>query len=415
MKVIVSKTLKNEFNEFVVVDSLKKVVELQGVTHLILHSCIEGDFDAGVFIGDLKKKGIDFFMYICEEPSAMLQMIIKGVDGYFYSDEFYFDDEEELQVLISDIEDEKKEISDSTSDFEMIATPALNTISAFVQGYVKGDKLVQTPMFLEQTNSAISELTNLYHQQELELQTMGNSALEVFEKASTIIRNMNDQKKAIERQLEQLEQVTSNSSISRPSLGNSILFFPPYKYLGNSRVLVFKEYSPTKYLTSFILGYTHYLHYVCNKRVKTIFCVQKGYCIGKRYESFTSITEESKGMTTLYDNEIIVTNTPKKEVMKELLSKQQDIVIVVDRLYGKEAIVTGRCVTLNVCGAYSDVARFGLKIEDCIFSVTRVPNCFATIVIIKNFIREPDARLAAYNQVFESDYKKLCERAHLNT
>lgn len=250
MKVIVSKTLEDSFTEFVVTDSLKKVIDFTGVTTLIIQSCIESDFDAGVFIGDLKKKGVDLFLYISSNPSAVLQMVIKGVDGYYYEDEFYFDDEEELQVLISDIEEERQEASNNTSAFEAVATPALNIISTFMKGYVAGDKLVQTPMFLEQTNSAIADLTNVFRQQELELQTMGNSALEVFEKASAIIRNMNEQKKAIEKQLEQLEHVTANSTTNRPAFGNSVLFFSPYKYIGNSRVLVLKEYSPTRYLTS---------------------------------------------------------------------------------------------------------------------------------------------------------------------
>ena len=392
MKVIVSKVLEDRFNEFVVTDSLKKVIDFTGVTTLIIQSCIESDFDAGVFIGNLKKK---------------------GVDGYYYEDEFYFDDEEELQVLISDIEEERQEASNNTSAFEAVATPALNIISTFMKGYVAGDKLVQTPMFLEQTNSAIADLTNVFRQQELELQTMGNSALEVFEKASAIIRNMNEQKKAIEKQLEQLEHVTANSTANRPAFGNSVLFFSPYKYIGNSRVLVLKEYSPTRYLTSFVVGFAHYLHYALNKRIKVIFCIQKGYCTGKRYEEFTSIDETTKSMMSLYDNEIIVTNSPKKEVMKELLSKPQDVVIVVDRLYGKEAIVTGRCTTLNVVSARSDITRFGLKVQDTITSVTRIPDCFACISLIRNYMTEKDARLAAYNQVFEKDFRKICERIRL--
>ena len=101
--------------------------------------------------------------------------------------------------------------------------------------------------------------------------------------------------------------------------------------------------------------------------------------------------------------------------MKELLSKPQDVVIVVDRLYGKEAIVTGRCTTLNVVSGYSDIQRYGLKSEDTITSVTKFPDCFACISRIKNYMTERDARLAAYHQVFGKDYEKICERIHLNS
>lgn len=83
------------------------------------------------------------------------------------------------------------------------------------------------------------------------------------------------------------------------------------------------------------------------------------------------------------------------------------------RLYGKEAIVTGRCTTLNVVSARSDITRFGLKVQDTITSVTRIPDCFACISLIRNYMTEKDARLAAYNQVFEKDFRKICERIRL--
>ena len=50
MKVIVSTELDDNFTKFVLVDSFKKVKELQGVTTLIIHKYKESDFDAGVFV-----------------------------------------------------------------------------------------------------------------------------------------------------------------------------------------------------------------------------------------------------------------------------------------------------------------------------------------------------------------------------
>ena len=75
--------------------------------------------------------------------------------------------------------------------------------------------------------------------------------------------------------------------------------------------------------------------------------------------------------------------------------------------------MTGRCTTLNVVSARSDITRFGLKVQDTITSVTRIPDCFACISLIRNYMTEKDARLAAYNQVFEKDFRKICERIRL--
>ena len=92
MKVIVSTELDDNFTKFVVVDSFKKVKELQGVTTLIIHKYKESDFDAGVFITQFHNNGIDQFIYISSSPSSTLQMVLKGVNGYYYEDEFYFED-----------------------------------------------------------------------------------------------------------------------------------------------------------------------------------------------------------------------------------------------------------------------------------------------------------------------------------
>lgn len=401
MKVIVSTELDDNFTKFVVVDSFKKVKELQGVTTLIIHKYKESDFDAGVFVSQFHNNGIDQFIYISSSPSSTLQMVLKGVNGYYYEDEFYFEDEEELSTLLEDLgmEDEDENTS--------LATSALNVVNDFVSSFAKGDERIKAPLYLENVTSAVNELSLLTHQQELQLNTMGASALEVFEKASAIIRNMDAQNKNIEKKLEELENQQNNSFPSKPAFGNSIMFFSPYKYIGNSKILLIREYAPCRYLTSFVMGYLHHLHYVLNRRPKLIFVHQKGAGVSAKYADFTSITQESMNMSSLYDNEIIATNNPKKEVMKDLLTKQNDVIIVVDRLYGNQDIVSGRVTKVNAVGSRSDIARYKVRPEDTIFSITRQPKELFTLPTIKNFPTEIDARYAAYTQVLGSKYEIL--------
>lgn len=401
MKVIVSTELDDNFTKFVVVDSFKKVKELQGVTTLIIHKYKESDFDAGVFVSQFHNNGIDQFIYISSSPSSTLQMVLKGVNGYYYEDEFYFEDEEELSTLLEDLgmEDEDENTS--------LATSALNVVNDFVSSFAKGDERIKAPLYLENVTSAVNELSLLTHQQELQLNTMGASALEVFEKASAIIRNMDAQNKNIEKKLEELENQQNNSFSSKPAFGNSIMFFSPYKYIGNSKILLIREYAPCRYLTSFVIGYLHHLHYVLNRRPKLIFVHQKGAGVSAKYADFTSITQESMNMSSLYDNEIIATNNPKKEVMKDLLTKQNDVIIVVDRLYGNQDIVSGRVTKINAVGSRSDIARYKVRPEDTIFSITRQPKELFALPTIKNFPTEIDARYAAYTQVLGDKYEIL--------
>lgn len=406
MRVIVSKSIEDHFRNYVLTDSLKKALEFKGVEVLIINSFTENDFDAGVFISRFKSSGVSRFLYITSNPNATIQLLIKGVKGFWTSDEFYFDDEEELDALINDLSEEEQE--EESDDFMAVAAPALDVVTDFMKSFVNGDKIINTPFYLERVNNSITELTEVMHRQELQLTTMGYGVLDTFERASKIIEGMNNQRKLIEKKLEELEYSTANTVSSKPSFGNNIMFFTPYKYIGNSKVCLFREYSPCRYLTSFILGYLNHLHYELNKRPKLIFVHQKGQGVSAKYSDYTAITQDSMNIASLYDAEIIATNNPKKEVLRDLLMKPNDVIIVVDRLYGAQDIVTGRIAgKVNAVGSKSDIKRYNIKPENTIFSVTSVPKNLFTISVVKNYPTEKDGRIAAYVQFMEKNYELL--------
>lgn len=408
MKVIISTSLKDNFNNYVVVDTFKKVDELKGVTTIIIHSYSEQDFEVGVFITNLVKKGISQFIYINKKPNNIVLMALRGIENSrYYEDEFYFDDEEELNVLLADIEEEQETVSTA------LATPALGIIQNFVESYQRGDEKIKAPIYLEQVLDATNELVAITHQQELQLATMGASAIEVFNKASAVIKSIQQQRNTLEEKLTELELSQANAISSKPTFGNNVMFFSPYKYLGNAKILLIREYSPCRYLTSFVLGYLNHLHYELNRRPKLIFVHQKGQGVALKYSSYPAITQESMNMASLYDGEIIATNNPKKEVMKDLLSKPNDVIIVVDRLYGNSDIVTGRVTKINAVGSRSDVARYHIKPEETIFSVTAQPKQLFCIPTIKQFPQEIDARQSYYSQLFAANYTNLDNRLGL--
>ncbi|MBQ3930460.1 MAG: hypothetical protein II708_05875, partial [Paludibacteraceae bacterium] len=109
----------------------------------------------------------------------------------------------------------------------------------------------------------------------------------------------------------------------------------------------------------------------------------------------------------LYDNEILVTNNPVKEVMKNILEKPCDVFVIVDRLYGTQDIVSGRPIRLNAVSGFGDVARFKIKANETIFPVTTVPDGFVTIPTMKGFPLEQDSRYATYMQVMGEAYRKI--------
>ena len=402
MKVIISTELEDKYNNYIVVRDFKAVRNLIGVTVLILHK-VEGlsDFDAGVFISNFYKDGIKSFVYINSNPSKVIKTVINGVGGTTYEDEFYFDDEDELTALLDDL--------GLDTSMNSLVLSSTQIVKDFIGAFSRGEERIQAPVYLEQVNQAVNELSELTHKQELQISEMGVSAIEVFERASSIIVSMNDQKKILEKQLEEFEESQALKQMSKQSnaFSSAIMFFPSFKYVGTSKVLNVRELSPCRYLTSFLLAYTHHIHFNLNKRVKFIIVHQKGKGIADKYSEFTAITQESMGISSLYDNEIIATNNPKKDVMQKLTHLDDDVIIVLDRLYSATDIITGRVVKVNAVSGFSDINRYKVKPDTCIFPITSQPNELFNIPLIKNYPKEIDMQYAVYTQTCKNQFDIL--------
>ena len=397
MKVIISNVLQDNFTSFVLVNNFKRVTELNGVDTVIIHKYAESDFDVGVFLTSFHNNGVKRFVYISEIPSQTVKMAIIGVGGFYFEDEFYLEDEEELLALLESLDSEEGQQL-------ALVTPALGVLDDFVGAFSRGEDRIKAPVYLESVTNAVKELSVITQQQQVQLTAMGESAIEVFEKASTIIKSMNTQNKLIEEKLREIENGMASSNSAKASFSNNIMFFAPYTYRANSKLLFVREYAPVRYLTSFMLGYLHHLHYELNRRPKLIFVVQKGAGVASKYSDYPVITQDNMGLGTLYNGEIVVTNNPKKEVMKELLSKPNDVFVVVDRLYGNVDIVSGRVTKVAALSSRSDIARYKERPENSIFTVTKQPKQLFCIPVIKNFPIEMEARYAMLAQTMGAEY-----------
>lgn len=413
MRVIVSKDLKDRYSTFKVVDSLAKVSQFSDVNCVIIHTYSDSNVQIGIELQKLRQSGVDLFIYINKEPSQFLRLLLSGINGHTFDDEFYFDDEEELSSLIDTINDD-----DSDGNFALSTTRAsVETLTDFVQAFTRGESRINTPLYLETVNNAIAEIVKVNEVQETAITTMGSSALDVFAQVSTILTKMTENYKAVEKQLQQAEEHNSQSMNSRGLFSNSVDTFPTVSYSDViQKMLLVREYSPCRYLTSFVLGYAHYLKYVLNKRVKLVFAIQKGGGVAKRYEGFaTMLTTESVTNDALYDSPIIAINNPKKATLNSIFKRQgnkMDVVIVVDRLYSSTDIVSGSVVKVNAAGGYSDIERFKLDPKNTILPYGYSKDvCMMTIPMIRNYPRDEDARRANYNQAFANDnYYKVLDK-----
>lgn len=421
MNVIVSCDIdKTAFDNFIVVDSFGAIKKIQAscIDTLIIHHFKETSFDVGIFINEYKNRGIKRFIYISAEPDNVVKTSLKGLNSYIYTTEDYLEDEEELQFLIEDIIKAEETETTALSNVEQ----NVQILEQFIEGFKKKDPKIEAPIYLNRAKEAVNELSVINHKQELQITTMGEASRQIFSQAKAIIEQMFMQRKEAESKVEELEKAV-NSSSARVPMSSSVDIYGQYKHFAAGTILLIREFSPCRYLTSFIMAYEHYLHYSLNKRVKLVICHSKASEISKKYtgDDFVAITDVSYKTSSLYDNEKIAINIPKKELLKKLIEVNNiDIVIVVDRLYGNTPIISGKnVITLNAISGSSDIARYKLdtSFENTIIPVSefKVENKspFVTLQTIKDFPPEVDTRYAVYTMQYKDTFKKLDEKLKL--
>ena len=401
LRVIVSKTLDDKFKNFTVVREFKHVksLDMDKISVLIIYDFPGTDFDAGVFISDFYKAGIKTFVYISKDPNVTVKMAINGVSGFVFDDDFYFDDEEELEDLIDSL---------GIEEDESLADTSAAIVGDFIQSFARGDEKIKAPLYLEQVTEAVNELSKSVNQKDYQIAVMGESAIDIFSRASDIIRTMSANKTKLETQLKDLQRIQSSANNIKPTFNNNVQFFPQVQYMRTPKLLLIREYTPCRYLTSFLLMYNQYVHYRLNKRTKFVILYKNCFCESRRYrDEFAKISNETYKMDSLYDKELIAINAPKKEVMNKLFDKQIDLFIVLDRMYENEDMISGRIKKLNAVSGIGDTAVFNIKPEQTIMSITDEENSFCVLKSLANYPKDFDAQVTVYFQSYQNFFKKM--------
>ena len=186
-------------------------------------------------------------------------MCLKGLNSYVYTTEDYLEDEEELKFLIDDIIQDENKKSTSLSNVEQ----NVNILEEFIDGFKRKDPKIGAPIYLNRAQEAVNELSVVTQKQELQLTTMGEESRKIFSQARTIIEQLILQNKEREAQILEAQQ-NANTTGARVPMSSSVSIYSPYSHFSSVPVLLFREYSPCRYLTSFVMAYEHYLHYQLN-------------------------------------------------------------------------------------------------------------------------------------------------------
>lgn len=400
MNIIVTDN-KVEYEGFLKVSCLKDTLDTMGsIEFLVYHKSNETQEEKVEYLSKLKDIA-ETLIYIRDKEyvDSVVQMIVVGSGGKFFDDEFFLEDSNELNVLLSSLEE-------VTALVELGGT---NVLTDFFNKYLTDGSTGFNKNYLAVVKEAVSTMIGEYKKKDLELLQLSETATEVFANSVNLISKVELERENLRDKVSSLKQLAENS-ISMP-MGNvsSISFFPQVNYLKNKNIIRIKEIGNCQYLTSFILGFKCYLSKVKYVKPKVIFIYPIDKIYEEYYKDYDWITQDNSKSTNSYGSDIVFTNYPCRDVLSRLLDEGiYDTFIVIDRtkMY-KNHILNSRGTSVSYCVSGSSyISKFGLSVGSC-FSTQNLGNCLLKIPIFGDYPKEVIQREGLYLKECLDSYNKL--------
>ena len=411
MRVIVSKTLPNKYRNYTVVPSIEEAKKFKDIEILIVHTFTDKQLKASLFLSELKKEGVTNYMYVCSEPSTQIKFSITGLNGVYVPDEFYFDDEEDLDVLVEQF------FAHELSTGLVPSEGGEYILRDFIARVVNDElMMLQTSAYRNQLQQAYNDVDHQLTTYRSTVQELGTTMNDFYTQVSTILQKYDEVQKANRELVEKLGAAVQRQPQHTSGFSNSIRTFQQTLIMVNSKVVLFHELAPCRYLTSFALGYYKHVKDVRNMRVKLIFVASPAKKVAEKYAKYTNISAESMRNTSLFEaGDIYYVSHPIKDVMTRVISGKHDVYIVVDRLY--DTVPCIKCnqnfVLIQAASGETDIERFHMNLKDSLFSVNPVQGAFINIPSYNGYPKTESARLAQYIKAQADSYKAIDERLRL--
>lgn len=401
MKVVIDCNKKNEYvyKGFTKYKSLAEIkARLGSIDTIVIHEFTDTTCDVGLFLSLAKKEGVKRFIYINSQLNDMINLCVKSLGGIVESDEGLLE-EDTLEYLIAEYESMSCCMEISVSD-------GISILDDFIAAFVRNEDKVNNSAYLERVQAALVEVKNKSIKDEMIIRNVSEIAMNIFTDINSYFENTKKANKELQDKVYDLSQkISEDKSIALRE--SALFYYPKVHYTGTKRVLHIKEKVECKYLLSFLLAYQGYVMSQLRKKLKVIVTYQKFKDTYDRYYSATIITKETSKNKSLVSSGYVVVNQPKKEVLYDILNSDDDIYIILDRMYGEDIIVGGSVRKLYATSGVRAMLKAKIPADKCILSGIDYENLFLAIPVISNYPQEESDRKHAYFNVCKESYHKL--------
>lgn len=370
-----------------VVRSVKDVVTVTKSSFVVFESSDDLLEDAVSFLVGVVKRVLNtHLVYIASNPVPLIEEVIKGLGSQSLRDDSYLDDLNSYSELIDYLEK-----GDTSLDEDEDISSEISVLDSFVSEQVENLSPIQRSMVQDSYDKVVGTLDEMTSKDVLREQLVN------FAHVSR------ERVVSLEQDLKLKEKEVANLAPRGGGFLAGTNNYPVYNYSGSAKVLVVKEHSPCRYLTSFLYAFAERQEKVNNIKTKLIVVSSKNYMTELRYkgafdEANPTTIVQSRGR--LMTSTKVYTTTPTAVVMDFLMqSLGYDLYVILDRTDKKEECVAGRGIkTVHAVSNLNHMRALKLEVKNTIVNDLGVQGQLGVLAMINNIGTKNDERIAKIQQ-----------------
>lgn len=370
-----------------VVRSVKDVVTVTKSSFVVFESSDDLLEDAVSFLVGVVKRVLNtHLVYIASNPVPLIEEVIKGLGSQSLRDDSYLDDLNSYSELIDYLEK-----GDTSLDEDEDISSEISVLDSFVSEQVENLSPIQRSMVQDSYDKVVGTLDEMTSKDVLREQLVN------FAHVSR------ERVVSLEQDLKLKEKEVANLAPRGGGFLAGTNNYPVYNYSGSAKVLVVKEHSPCRYLTSFLYAFAERQEKVNNIKTKLIVVSSKNYMTELRYkgafdEANPTTIVQSRGR--LMTSTKVYTTTPTAAVMDFLMqSLGYDLYVILDRTDKKEECVAGRGIKMvHAVSNLNHMRALKLEVKNTIVNDLGVQGQLGVLAMINNIGTKNDERIAKIQQ-----------------
>ena len=370
-----------------VVRSVKDVVTVTKSSFVVFESSDDLLEDAVSFLVGVVKRVLNtHLVYIASNPVPLIEEVIKGLGSQSLRDDSYLDDLNSYSELIDYLEK-----GDTSLDEDEDISSEISVLDSFVSEQVENLSPIQRNMVQDSYDKVVGTLDEMTSKDVLREQLVN------FAHVSR------ERVVSLEQDLKLKEKEVANLAPRGGGFLAGTNNYPVYNYSGSAKVLVVKEHSPCRYLTSFLYAFAERQEKVNNIKTKLIVVSSKNYMTELRYkgafdEANPTTIVQSRGR--LMTSTKVYTTTPTAAVMDFLMqSLGYDLYVILDRTDKKEECVAGRGIkTVHAVSNLNHMRALKVEVKNTIVNDLGVQGQLGVLAMINNIGTKNDERIAKIQQ-----------------